>query len=167
MAVKVRFKPDQPEYRFDFTFPAVTREPAAPRAARLVTVPAPRSTPAPAASEPAASAPALPTTMSGLLDELRLRRTEIGDLVARGDFGAVWVPAFQAKDLAVALEPHVGHLEPDARSAADPALVDVVRTAWLLDAVGDGGNRQAVAQAFTAFDAAVTRLLAAFAPDPR
>ena len=58
----------------------------------------------------------------------------------KGDFGAIWVPAFQAKDVAVALEPHVGHLTPQARTHAEPALADVVRTAWQLDAVGDTGN---------------------------
>ena len=87
-------------------------------------------------------------------------------LIQKGDFGAIWVPAFQAKDVAVALEPHVDHLPPQARAHAEPALGDVVRTAWQLDAVGDTGNAQEVAKAFTAFTQAVSRLLSAFSATP-
>jgi hypothetical protein len=186
MSVKVRFKPDAPEYRFDFTFRELTREPAGPKTAVAVRPPTPapatpvRDTQAPATAAPApvpAIAPAAaadtealstppPGTMGEMLAELRKRRTEIDALIAKGDFGAVWVPAFQAKDLAVALEPHVGHLEARERVHAEPALADVVRTAWLLDQVGDTGNADEVGRAFTAFDAAVSRLLAAFEPVP-
>ena len=170
LAVKVQFKADGPEYRFDFTFPALTREPAQARPPRTSAA-RPPSTPAVGspipATEPAVAPAALPGTMSELLDELRRRRTEVGELVAKGDFGAVWVPAFQAKDLAVALEPHVSHLSPRARGAADPAIVDVVRTAWLLDSVGDTGNRDAVDRAHTAFALAVSKVLDAFAADSR
>jgi hypothetical protein len=166
MSVKVKFKPDAPEYRFDFTFRELTREPAGARAATPRTaVPAPApSTPAAAETDPPATPP--PGTMSEMIAELRKRRVEIDALIRKGDYGAVWVPAFQAKDMAVALEPHVAHLGVRERGMAEPALADVVRTAWLLDSVGDTGNGEDVARAFTAFDAAVTRLLAAFEPAP-
>ena len=97
--------------------------------------------------------------MSGMLEHLGAREKEVGELIARGDFAAVWVPAFQAKDIAIALEPHLGHLAPQQRDAGEPALARVVRTAWLLDAAGrrrqsradrsrlrgvqDGGRRRA------------------------
>jgi hypothetical protein len=176
MSVKVRFKPDAPEYRFDFTFRELTREPAGPKNA-AAKPPAPTAQPAaagPKDSDPRTAAPAEsdalatppPGTMGEMIVELRKRRTEIDELIKKGDYGAVWVPAFQAKDLAVALEPHVGHLGPRERVHAEPALADVVRTAWLLDQVGDTGNADEVSRAFTAFDAAVTRLLAAFEPVP-
>jgi hypothetical protein len=168
MSVKVRFKPDAPEHRFDFTFRELTREPAGPKTAAAKTpasrpdVPSAAAPAAPAAaeSEPLATPP--PGTMGEMIAELRKRRIEIDALIKKGDYGAVWVPAFQAKDLAVALEPHVAHLAVRERSSAEPALADVVRTAWLLDSVGDTGNGEDVARAFSAFDAAVTRLLAAF-----
>jgi len=178
LSVKVRFKPDTPEYRFDFTFRELTREPAAPRAATPASrnarrSPAPAGTTAVAAAPAATAAPAysvptelLPGTMAELLADLARRRDEVGGLVQKGDFGAIWVPAFQAKDAAVALEPHVGHLTPQARSHAEPALSDVVRTAWQLDAVGDTGNADEVAKAFTLFTDAVSRLLAAFSTTP-
>jgi hypothetical protein len=169
MSVKVKFKPDAPEYRFDFTFRELTREPAGPKAAATRTTPpaaaAAPSTPAPAAdADPLATPP--PGTMSEMIAELRKRRAEIDALIKKGDYGAVWVPAFQAKDMAVALEPHVAHLGVRERGMAEPALADVVRTAWQLDSVGDTGNSEDVARAFTAFDGAVTRLLAAFEPAP-
>jgi hypothetical protein len=173
----VQFKPGAPEYRFDFTFPALTREPPATRPAAASRTAAPPTAPSPAAGVPATAPEAapeaaaavtpLPGTMSEMLDALRARHAEIRDLITRGDFGAVWVPAFQAKDLAIALEPHVSHLDARARGSAEPAIVDVVRTAWLLDSVGDSGNREAVERAFGTFGEAVTRLLGAFSPEPR
>jgi hypothetical protein len=181
MSVKVRFKPDAAEYRFDFTFPALTTEPAAPRSAtpatRAASRPATPATPATPASPDAratdTTAPEYvvptsppPSTMPELLAELGKRRDEVGDLVKKGDFGAIWVPAFQAKDVAVALEPHIGHLQPQARVHAEPALGDVVRTAWQLDAVGDTGNAEEVAKAFASFVQAVSRLLSAFSTTP-
>ena len=178
MTVKVRFKPDTPEYRFDFTFRELSREPAAPRTA----APAGRnSSRTPAAPRPAVAAPAvvanappsyvvptelLPGTMAELLTDLGKRRDDVRALVQKGDFGGVWVPAFQAKDVAVALEPHVDHLSPQERSDAEPALADVVRTAWQLDAAGDTGNAEEVGKAFALFTDAVSRLLDAFSPTP-
>lgn len=178
MTAKVRFASSSEEYRFDFTFTELTVEPAAP-----VSVP-----PAPAPATPAPVAPASPrppadttpqpnvelppdtlpdpaailSSMPEILSQLEASRREVGSLVQRGDFGAVWVPAFRAKDLAVALEPHLGHLPADRRETAEPALAALVRGAWLLDAAGDLGNRQQVETAWTSFDAAVTAVLTAF-----
>jgi hypothetical protein len=172
MSVKVRFKPDAPEYRFDFTFPSITVAPAAPRAptpasrnaGRSATPPPAAPAPAPDAAAPAYTVPTapLPGTMAELLAELGKRREEVRALVEKGDFGAIWVPAFQAKDVAVALEPHISHLPLQARSHAEPALADVVRTAWQLDAAGDTGNSEEVGKAFTGFQQSVSRLLSAF-----
>ena len=48
------------------------------------------------------------------------RQKQVGELIARGDFAAVWVPAFQAKDIAIALEPHLAHLAPLGAMPASP-----------------------------------------------
>jgi hypothetical protein len=168
MTAKVRFADGQPEYRFDFTFASLTKEPVAPAARAGVTQPL--SPPVPTAPAPASSASALdpltpapiPTSMSGMLDQLGVRAAQVGDLIARGEFGAVWVPAFQAKDIAVALEPHVAHLAPEKRDAAEPALTRIVRGAWLLDAAGDTGNRAQIEAVYTSFKTAVADALAAF-----
>jgi hypothetical protein len=178
MTAKVKFGADQPEYRFDFTFIAFSREPAAPIARRSVTEPV-----SPAVSSAAASVPApvpapatgvsspgldpltpvpIPSSMSGMLEHLDIRARQVGELIARGDFSAVWVPAFQARDIAIALEPHVAHLSPEKRIAGEPALTRVVRTAWLLDAAGDVGNRAQIEAVHTTFKAAVADVLTAF-----
>jgi hypothetical protein len=175
MTAKIRIKPESPEYRFDFTFPAVTKEP--PRAAvqtarpasnnsattaraKPATPPAPASEPAEAPPTPAATP--IPDTVPEILAQLQTRNDEIRQLIGEGNFAAVWVPAFQAKDLAVALEPHIGHLAPAARDAAEPALQRLVRFAWLLDSFGDLGNRQQVEDAYAAFGRATSDVAAAF-----
>jgi hypothetical protein len=184
MTAKVRFGGDSGEHRFDFTFDAFTREPAAPgsvpqQASRSSTASATAAAPAsataaaatPAAAaepstatstEPAPDSTAIPASMDAIVAELRGKESEVRDLVSRGDFAAVWVPAFRAKDLAIALEPHLAHLATAKRDSGEPALAQVVRTAWLLDAAGDVGNRQQVEAAYASFAAAVADLVSAF-----
>jgi len=175
MTAKVKIKPDSPEYRFDFTFAAVTRDPATGRSGRATASNRPavsgRATqPLPRTNTTAAAAPALsgpvatpiPDTIPDILVLIKTRDGEIRDLIRQGNFAAVWVPAFQAKDLAVALEPRIGQLEPDARDAAEPALQRLVRFAWLLDSVGDLGNRQQIDEAYAGFARAVSDVARAF-----
>jgi hypothetical protein len=175
MTAKVRFGNDQPEYRFDFTFEKLTKDPlvlvAGPTQAKSTPAQASPSSQPAVATASAATAPGpdpaltplpIPATMSGIVDQLKTRQRQVGELVMRGDFGAVWVPAFQAKDLAIALEPHLAHLDPSKRDVAEPAINNVVRTAWLLDAAGDVGNRQQIELVYTSFTSAVANLVAAF-----
>jgi hypothetical protein len=172
MTAKVQFGADQPEYRFDFTFEKLTKEPLVPTTrptgtpaptAAATTPATPAATPsAPSNSESTSTSAAIPNTMSGIVDQLKARQQQVGELVGRGDFGAVWVPAFQAKDLAIALEPHLVHLEQSRREVAEPAIGAVVRGAWLLDAAGDVGNRQQIESAYALFLRAVTELATAF-----
>jgi hypothetical protein len=170
MTAKVRFTSDQPEYRFDFTFEKLTKEPAVP-VNPLAPVPATQRQPTATTSVPAGAPPGpdpaltplpVPSSMSDIIDQLKTRQRQVGELVARGDFGAVWVPAFQAKDLAIALEPHLAHLADARRAVAEPAIAAVVRQAWLLDAAGDVGNRQQIESVFGSFTSAVTDLVSAF-----
>jgi hypothetical protein len=97
-----------------------------------------------------------------MLAELKARGEQVGELVQRGAFGAVWVPAFQARDLGIALEAHLGDLPAAARDAAEPAIQRLVRTAWLLDAFGDIGNRQQIVEAYAVFASAITDITQAF-----
>jgi hypothetical protein len=175
MTAKVRFAGCQPEHRFDFTFVSFSKELPAPARRTSVTQPlssppsptaagpTPAASAAPASSGAVALPPAvLPTSMSGLLELLDARQKEVAEAIARGDLGAVWVPAFQARDVAIALEPHVDHLDGERRDAAASALLRVVRTAWLLDAAGDVGNRAQVDAAYDAFTSAAGDAIAAF-----
>jgi hypothetical protein len=181
LTAKVRFKADAPEYRFDFTFAGLSKEPAAAGSrAAPARAPAPARVSQPATepvSIPVASAPAsagepalvatpIPDTIAGILEQLTLRDAHVRGLIEQGNFAAVWVPAFQAKDLAIALEPHLAHLSPQARADAEPAVQRVVRMAWLLDAFGDVGNRQQVESAYAAFTRAVGETTKAFAGVP-
>ena len=175
MTAKLKIKPDSPEYRFDFTFAAATQDPAtaAVRPARA-TASNRTTTSSGRATSPAATrggttaalsgpvATPIPETIPEILALIKARDGEIRDLIREGNFAAVWVPAFQAKDLAVALEPHIGHLTPDARDAAEPALQRLVRYAWLLDSFGDLGNRQQVEEAYAAFARAAADVTKAF-----
>jgi hypothetical protein len=201
MSAKLRFKADLPEYRFDFTFPAFTKDPVRPSAAAVVGAPAPTTPtsgpaadpdpavdsstssvrPGSSAALPAAPAPdtaaqpavdpslvrlPIPDTVAEIVAQLHTRSTQVGELIRRGDLTAVYVPAFQARDLAIALESHLDTLAAPARAAAEPAITRLVRTAWLLDAYGDLGNRQQITEAYAIFTAAVDQVVAAFSARP-
>jgi hypothetical protein len=105
----------------------------------------------------------IPTSMQGMVDLLRSRSTEVAALIERGEFSAVWVPAFQAKEVALALQPHLSHLSPAQREIGGLALRDFVRAAWLLDAYADVGNRLQIEAAYQVFAAAGKDLASAFA----
>jgi hypothetical protein len=169
MTAKVRFSRGAEEYRFDFTFDGLTKEPAAPASRPRSTEARPVASPAPPAiaaealqTSSAPASPVIPGSMAEILEQLKARHEEVRALVERGAFAAVWVPAFQAKDLGLALEPHLAHLAAVKRDAGEPAIGRLVRGAWLLDASGDVGNRQQVEAAYAAFSSAVVDLIAAF-----
>jgi hypothetical protein len=178
MTAKVRFGRGQDEYRFDFTFDALTKAPAAP-ASVPANVSAAVGGPQPGQAAPAATTtitpPAtaqtsdagllpqvIPESLMEILEQLKAKDGQVRDLIARGDFGAVWVPAFQARDLAIALEPHLANLAARKREVGEPAISRVVRGAWLLDASGDVGNRQQVEAAYATFQSAVAEVVEAF-----
>jgi Heavy metal binding domain len=188
MTAKVQFKKDAPEYRFDFTFPELSKEPVQPVAVgsrnatpdsrtRDVAARPAASSPTPPPAPAVASTPAqdqvsglpqvsVPGTVEEILAQLKVRNDQIGELVRQGDFAAVWVPAFQAKDLAVGLEPHLAALPVLKRSEAEPAIARVVRSAWLLDAYGDLGNRQQIVDAYSMFTSAVSDVVSTFGTKP-
>ena len=166
---------------FDFTFAdySKTSAPIAPTvtgaamsapptiAAVPTTVGAPASTtprPAVAAapSVPVTLAQVIPGTVPEILAALRTRTDQIRGLIDKGLFGEVYVPAFQAKDLAVALEAHQSEVSTDRRPVSEAALSTLVRDAYLLDAFGDLGNKQQISDAFTDFAGAASEVLASF-----
>jgi hypothetical protein len=178
MSAKVQFKADVPEYRFDFTFPAFTKDPVRPSAATPSAASTPKTsseaappaappnvpvpTDAPSAIDPSLVPLPIPDTVEEIVEQLKIRSGQVGELIRRGDFTAVYVPAFQARDLAIALESRLGNLAPASRAVAEPAITRLVRTAWLLDAFGDLGNRQQITDAYASFTSAVDDVVAAF-----
>lgn len=178
MYANVKFTPGGKDNRFDFTFPAYSKEPhAAPAATMTNAAPAP-SAAAPASASPTAATdissgvdPALvplpiPETVTEMLAQLKSRTNQVGALIDRGTFAAIYVPAFQAKDLALALDAHKGELTPERRAIAEPAIAKLVRSAYLLDAFGDIGNKQQIADAYAKFVAAAKDIHSAFPQSP-
>ena len=78
------------------------------------------------------------------------------------------MPAFAAKDLALAIEVRAAEGATSARrTAIEAATSRLVRAAWMLDAAGDLGNRDDVRDAYTQFAAAVSELEGAIAGGSR
>jgi hypothetical protein len=136
LAAKIQFDKDGPFERFDFVFPSFSDATvSAPTASANLVVP----------EDPAAVAEAIVE---------RARRVE--DLLDRGAFNEIYVPALEAKDLALALEAHV------AKAPSPPtlawALKELVRSAWLLDDYGDLGNREKLLVAHERFEEATAAI---------
>ncbi len=195
MHAQVQFKPGGPSNRFDFTFESYSKEPAAvatPTATTAAASPAapapvarsaaPRPTPAraPAAVSPAAAPAAataagvdpgliplpVPDTVPEMLAQLKTRTDQIRGFIDRGSFASIYVPAFQAKDLALALDAHKQELPAERRRQAEPAIAKLVRSAYLLDAFGDIGNKQQIVEAYDMFLDAAKNIQAAFPAQP-
>jgi len=184
MYAKVKFKADAPDNRFDFTFPAYSKEPAAapgPRMTSAPPVPAPASSPTPAPTvavaapggaeissgvDPALVPLPIPETVPEMLTQLRTRTDQIRAFIDRGSFASIYVPAFQAKDLALALDEHKHELPAERRKVAQPAITKLVRSAYLLDAFGDIGNKQQIAEAYSKFVEAANDIQSAFPHQP-
>jgi hypothetical protein len=184
MAAKIKFKADGPEGRFDFTFTELSKEPIAsptpvktaaakpaPRAAIPAAPPPAAAAPPPAAAAPppAAAAPSsqslpIPATIEEIAGQLSAANRQIKDLIDSGAFADIWVPAFRAKDLALAIDARSGQLPTYKRRILEPAVKRLLRAAWLLDAVGDLGNRDQITGAYADFDSSVSDIEALFQP---
>lgn len=156
MTAKIRVAGDGPEYHFDFTFPVFSRDLAGDRTAI-----------ASANVDPSQLPIEIPDNATDVLALLGARNRQIEELIERGAFGDLYVPAFQAKDLALALDVRAGELPVGRRVRATPAIKRLVRSAWLLDAYGDLGNRRRITEAYATFSAAVAEIEAAFEGERR
>jgi len=185
MWANVRFTPEGKDNRFDFTFPAFSKEPHATGGPALTSATAsspaaaPSAAPAPPPTSPVATPatlspdssggvdPALvplpiPDTVREMLAQLKTRADQIRSFIDKGTFAAIYVPAFQAKDLALALDEHKAELTPERRKIAEPAIAKLVRSAYLLDAFGDIGNKQQISEAYSKFLEAAKDIQSAF-----
>ena len=177
MYAKVAFKPGDRDTRFDFSFDAFSKEPkVAPSATMTTAMPATSPAPTtPAAATPATPAPDLsstvdpalipvpiPETVPEMLAQLRTRTDQIRSFIDKGAFAAIYVPAFQAKDLALALDEHKKELSDDRQRVAVPAIARLVRSAYLLDAFGDLGNKQQISEVYAKFVEAARDIQSAF-----
>jgi hypothetical protein len=108
----------------------------------------------------------IPDTVPEMLAQLRERTQQIKAIIDRGSFASIYVPAFQAKDLALALDAHKEELPIDRRKVAEPAIAKLVRSAYLLDAFGDIGNKQQIVEAYDMFVDAAKNIQSAFPSQP-
>jgi hypothetical protein len=174
MYASVKFSPGGKDNRFDFTFPAYSKEPhavggptmtnAAPASTTplVETIPTATAAAASAGIDPALVPLPIPDTVPEILAQLTTRTDQIRAFIDKGTFAAIYVPAFQAKDLALALDEHKGELTPERRKVAEPAISKLVRSAYLLDAFGDIGNKQQISEAYARFVEAEKDIRAAF-----
>ena len=172
MYASVTFAPGGKANRFDFAFPEYSKEPhtsggpALTNAMPATTAPLVETLPAPSGSasgiDPALVPLPIPDTVPEMLEQLATRTDQIRSFIDKGTFAAIYVPAFQAKDLALALDEHKHELTPERRRLAEPAIARLVRSAYLLDAFGDIGNKQQISEAYAKFVEAAKDIHAAF-----
>jgi hypothetical protein len=143
MTAKISFGSDDKESRFDFAFPAYSKD----QPAQAAPSSALNGRPEPPTSAPSAAA------VSGLMADLRARETEVGSLVKSGNFGSIYVPALQAKDLALAIQSKAPN-----QHAAEAPVKQIVVSAYQLDNYGDLGDREKITEAYRNFSAAVSAL---------
>lgn len=139
IAAKIQFEKDGPFERFDFVFASFSTRTVLPTTATELVLP----------TEPEAVAAAIVE-----------RDRRVKDLLAKGAFNEVYVPALEAKDLALALEAHLSNA-PGSTSLAW-ALKELVLTAWLLDGYGDLGNKGKVLSAYDRFEEAAAQIASAY-----
>jgi len=149
MTAKIAFGPEDKESRFDFNFSAYSKD-AAPPATSTSAAPVP----------PAAAATVKPSSDGGpsaaLIKDLKARDAEVASLMKNGNYGAIYVPALQAKDIALQIE---------ARDASSPAhqaieahVKQIVVAAYQLDNYGDLGDAEKIGSAYRDFTAAIGAL---------
>jgi hypothetical protein len=98
----------------------------------------------------------IPETADDVYREILRRNERIQELLRRGAWPDLYIPALEAKDLVLALS------EKDGERVERPAR-KLVRAAWLLDTHGDRGDRLEVEAAYRLFEEAVSELSAAHA----
>jgi hypothetical protein len=151
ITAKIKLRAEVDEQRFDFVFQGLSTESeSAPVMGGVV------------ALEPTM----IPDTVAGIIGSLQDQDRELKQLVDSGQFGLLYVTAFRARDLALALEAHAAALPGDRRTRAEAAATRMVQAAWLLDAAGDLGNRAQVVAAYARFTAGLVDAAALFGSAP-
>jgi hypothetical protein len=158
ITAKVKFDTNGPEHRFDFSFPAYTKEPVP--GAPVVT------TPLAAVGQTGETQTALPEstaeTTDALLAGIKASSAQVDALLKQGALAQLYIPALATKDAALALEAHTIELPEGRRGAAAAAVRRIVLAAWLIDLYGDLGDRPKLADAFQSFAGGVADLSAAY-----
>ena len=102
--------------------------------------------------------PNIPASSVQIAIEIAARDREIQQLIERGSFTEIFIPALQGKELALALQRSSSTLSTTDHNRVRIAVRHLVRAAYLLDWYGDLGNRNDVARAYLAFGSAVEEI---------
>ncbi|MDP6580679.1 MAG: hypothetical protein QF681_08490 [Vicinamibacterales bacterium] len=150
VTAKVIFEEDFPAERFDFIFAELTVEDA-PTAATVGDAPE---------AVPLAQRilPDIPDDAGQIAAEITIRSQQIAEMIGRGAFTEIFIPALQAKELALALQGHGSELPVSDRNQVRIAVRHLVRAAYLLDWYGDLGNKNDVDSAYGVFGTAVVTI---------
>src|SRR5262249_16440960 len=136
--------------------PAATATPAAPAAAPDLS----------SGVDPALVPLPIPETVPEMLAQLRTRTEQIRSFIDKGSFASIYVPAFEAKDLGLALDAHKNSLPAEKLKVAEPAIAKLVRVAYMLDAFGDLGNKPQIVEAYAKFLEAAKDIESSFPSQP-
>ena len=158
ITAKVIFEEDFPAERFDFIFGALSNEAAADAPASVIFGgDAPEAVPL-----AQRILPDIPGEASRIAAEIATRDRQIQDLIARGAFTELFIPALQAKELALALQRSTSELPAASSNRIRIAVRHLVRSAYLLDWYGDLGNKNDVDSAYAIFGGAVGEINAVY-----
>ena len=153
LTAKISFRSDNKESRFDFSFPAYSKD--------LAARPTNQMTQSPQAPTAVASGLSRTTTSSetdALVNDLNARRAEVETLLKSGNYAAIYVPALQAKDAALEIQTRHTSTAGIDRDALEANVKQIVLAAYQLDNYGDIGDGPKVQEAFGTFNAAITAL---------
>jgi len=106
--------------------------------------------------------PDVPDSANEIAAEIAVRDKQIQDLIGRGAFTEIFIPALQAKELALALQQRGPELPMTASNQVRIAVRHLVRAAYLLDWYGDLGNKNDVDDAYGVFGASVSQIAAVY-----
>ena len=94
---------------------------------------------------------------------MKSRDARVQELIRGQEYKSLFIPAFEAKVLALELEKKFGPGEEAGRRLKlERGVKEVVRGAWLLDHFGDQGDRTEVLQQYRVFSEGVKNLEALF-----
>jgi len=156
LTAKISFSSDVKESRFDFAFPAYSIDlPASASPSSRATADKPLASVAPIAPAAPVAPASTPQAPSQLIDDLKARGAEVESLLKSGTLGGVYVPALQAKDLA--LEIQAKQPEPN-RDAVEASVKQIVLAAYQLDNYGDLGDADKAQEAFRSMSAAIAAI---------
>ncbi len=157
VTAKVILQEDFPEWRYDFIFAELSVEDASGAVAAVTFEDAPEAVPL-----AQRILPDIPAEAEQIVAELVSRDQQIVEMIERGAFTEIFIPALQAKELALALQEHGPALSKAGRDQIRIAVRHLVRAAYLLDWYGDLGNKTDVDSAYDVFGSSVGEIRAVY-----